>query len=381
MGDGIAAYFGTPTAHEDDPERAARAALRILEVVAEYGRDISAAWGVEEFGVRVGINSGQTAVGRSGRGDQQIVALGDSTNVAARLEAAASPGTIVIGESTARRLAHRFVLESLGELTVKGREQPVGAWRLAAVQTGLRGPAPTPLVGRDGGSECVAERRRGADEGSRTAPPARRRGWHREDAPPQRVEDDRGRERALARGPLPFLRRRLSSTGPSSRCSGAGSASRKERPRSLYGRSCGRSWRRSRAQTRSTSHRGWAASSGFVSTTMPVTHSAATARMRSRRRSSVRTSPGSRALCAQGPVVIAIDDLHWADPSARRVGEGAGRGHGSRAAPDRRGAARRCRHRRIAVPALRARELTRTGSSSCRSGPFRTRLRGSCSAC
>ncbi len=69
MGDGIAAYFGTPTAHEDDPERAARAALRIVDVVAEYGRDISAAWGVEEFDVRVGINSGQTAVGngRCGR--------------------------------------------------------------------------------------------------------------------------------------------------------------------------------------------------------------------------------------------------------------------------------------------------------------------------
>lgn len=149
MGDGIAAFFGLPTAHEDDPERAAHAAIRILEVVAEYSRDIAAAWGVEDFNVRVGVNSGQTAVGAVGAAEQQIVALGDATNVAARLQSAAAPGTIVVGESTARRLAHRFVLESLGELSVKGRAQAVGAWRLASVQVEARAPAPTPLVGRD----------------------------------------------------------------------------------------------------------------------------------------------------------------------------------------------------------------------------------------
>ncbi|MGZ4415949.1 MAG: adenylate/guanylate cyclase domain-containing protein, partial [Gaiellaceae bacterium] len=149
MGDGIAAFFGLPTAHEDDPERAAHAAIRILEVVAEYSRDIAAAWGVEDFNVRVGVNSGHMAVGAVGAAEQQIVALGDATNVAARLQSAAAPGTIVVGESTARRLAHRFVLESLGELSVKGRAQAVGAWRLASVQIEAQAPAPTPLVGRD----------------------------------------------------------------------------------------------------------------------------------------------------------------------------------------------------------------------------------------
>ncbi|MGB2953922.1 MAG: adenylate/guanylate cyclase domain-containing protein [Gaiellaceae bacterium] len=149
MGDGIAVFFGLPTAHEDDPERAARAALRILEVVDEYASDIEAAWEVSEFNVRVGINSGQTAVGVVGAADQQQVALGDTTNVAARLQSIAAPGTIAVGESTARRLAHRFILESLGDVTVKGREQPVAAWRLVQVQTGTRGPAPTPLVDRE----------------------------------------------------------------------------------------------------------------------------------------------------------------------------------------------------------------------------------------
>jgi class 3 adenylate cyclase len=149
MGDGIAAFFGLPAAHEDDPERAAHAGLRILEVVAEYATDIEAAWNVSEFNVRVGINSGQTAVGVVGGADQQQVALGDTTNVAARLQSTAAPGTIAVGESTARRLAHRFVLESLGEVSVKGREQPVAAWRLVQLQTDVRAPAPTPLVGRE----------------------------------------------------------------------------------------------------------------------------------------------------------------------------------------------------------------------------------------
>ena len=161
MGDGIAGFFGMPVAHEDDPERAAHAGLRILEVVAEYARDIDAAWGVSDFNVRVGLNTGQTAVGVVGGADQQKVALGDTTNVAARLQAAATPGTIVVGESTARRLAHRFVLESLGEVSVKGREQPVGAWRLVRVQTGTRAPAPTPLVGRE---EEVGRLRTALDE-------------------------------------------------------------------------------------------------------------------------------------------------------------------------------------------------------------------------
>jgi class 3 adenylate cyclase len=161
MGDGIAAFFGMPSAHEDDPERAAHAALRILDVVAEYARDVAAAWEVEDFNVRVGINSGQTAVGLVGGAEQQVVALGDVTNVAARLQSAAAPGTIVVGGATARRLAHRFTLETLGDISVKGREQPVAAWRLVSVQEESHSPAPTPLVGREGEVERL---RAGLDE-------------------------------------------------------------------------------------------------------------------------------------------------------------------------------------------------------------------------
>jgi class 3 adenylate cyclase len=147
-GDGICAYFGVPTAHEDDPERAARAALRILAVVGEYARDIEAAWGIANFNVRVGVNSGQAAVGTVGGADPQPVALGDATNVAARLQAAALPGSIVVGDATAQHLGTRFVLEPIGEISVKGRSKPVTSSRLVEAAAGRPAP-PGVLVGRD----------------------------------------------------------------------------------------------------------------------------------------------------------------------------------------------------------------------------------------
>jgi class 3 adenylate cyclase len=147
MGDGICALFGVPVAHEDDPDRAALAALRILAVVEEYGADIRAAWKIEDFDVRVGINSGQTAVGLVGGADPSQVALGDATNVAARLQSTTEPGTIAVGEATARRLGQRFRLEQVGALQVKGRDEPVDVWRLLGSREGERAPE-TPFVGR-----------------------------------------------------------------------------------------------------------------------------------------------------------------------------------------------------------------------------------------
>jgi class 3 adenylate cyclase len=149
MGDGICAYFGIPAAHEDDPERAARAALRIIGVASGYAAEVEAAWGIEGFSVRVGVNSGPAAVGVVGAEDAQTVALGDTTNVAARLQSAAEPGTIAVGPGTASRLAERFVLEPLGEVTVKGRTEPVTASRLVGPRPATEPPPRTPLFGRD----------------------------------------------------------------------------------------------------------------------------------------------------------------------------------------------------------------------------------------
>ena len=149
QGDGICAYFGVPRAHENDPERAALAGLRILGLMDEYTGDIERAWGIQGFSVRVGINSGRAAVGLVGASEPQAVALGDATNVAARVQAAAGPGSVLVGESTARRLAHRFMLEPLGEIEVKGREMPVAVSRLVGPSSRDPSPSTSPCVGRD----------------------------------------------------------------------------------------------------------------------------------------------------------------------------------------------------------------------------------------
>ena len=149
MGDGIAAFFGIPVAHEDDPERAARAALHIVHVVGEYARDIETAWGIDDFNVRVGLNTGQVAVGLVGGARRQAVALGDTANVAARLQGVAEPGSVVVGDATVQRLGDRFVFEPLGDVPVKGRAEPVSVWRLQRATQSLEVAAPTPLVGRD----------------------------------------------------------------------------------------------------------------------------------------------------------------------------------------------------------------------------------------
>jgi class 3 adenylate cyclase len=165
QGDGICAYFGVPAAHADDPERAARAALRIVEIVGSYSEDIRAAWGIDRFNVRVGINSGPAAVGTVGMAAPQAVALGDTTNVAARLEAAAEPGTVLVGDGTAHLLERRFVLEELGPLSVKGRAKPVRAWRLLHARPAGHAGVRTPTVGREAEiarlRESVAELSRG----------------------------------------------------------------------------------------------------------------------------------------------------------------------------------------------------------------------------
>jgi class 3 adenylate cyclase/DNA-binding winged helix-turn-helix (wHTH) protein len=148
MGDGICAYFGVPESHEDDWERAAMAALQVLHVVREQARQIEHAWGIPNFEVRIGVNAGRTLVGTVGAGNPQVVAFGDPINVAARLQTSAAPGTIVLGDSVAKRLGSGFSMEPLGDLKLKGRELPVTAWRLLGRLDEPLAPPSTPLVGR-----------------------------------------------------------------------------------------------------------------------------------------------------------------------------------------------------------------------------------------
>ena len=127
LGDGIMVYFGFPRAHEDDPERAVLAALRITTAVANLRirSDL-------RMSTRVGIATGLVVVGdriAAGTG-WEVGVVGETPNLAARLQGLAQPNTIVIGASTRRLLGHQFEYQDLGEHPLKGFDHPIHAWRV-----------------------------------------------------------------------------------------------------------------------------------------------------------------------------------------------------------------------------------------------------------
>ncbi|MGQ0670435.1 MAG: adenylate/guanylate cyclase domain-containing protein, partial [Actinomycetota bacterium] len=140
IGDAVMAVWGTPTAHEDDAERAVRAALELVEGVEALGRAVGL-----ELRARAGVLTGEAAVA-VGAVSQGIVA-GDLVNTASRLQSAAEPGTVLVGETTYRAAAKAIAFSEVGALTLKGKDEPVAAWRAVRV-VGQRGG-----VGRTGGLE------------------------------------------------------------------------------------------------------------------------------------------------------------------------------------------------------------------------------------
>jgi class 3 adenylate cyclase len=150
MGDGVLVYFGYPQAHEDDAERAVRAGLELIQAV---GRLKSSA----PLRTRVGIATGLVVVGDligSGAAQEQAI-VGDTPNIAARLQGIVEPNTVVIAESTRKLLGNLFDLNDLGAQELKGIGVPVRAWaalRPASVESrleALHGSGLTELVGRE----------------------------------------------------------------------------------------------------------------------------------------------------------------------------------------------------------------------------------------
>ena len=143
IGDAVMAVWGAPTAHEDDAERAVRAALDLVGAVRSLGPSIEA---------RAGVLTGEAAV-TLGATNQGMVA-GDLVNTASRLQSVAAPGTVLVGEATQRAASAAIVFEEAGEQSLKGRTAPVAAWRALRVvaERGGRKRAETleaPFVGRD----------------------------------------------------------------------------------------------------------------------------------------------------------------------------------------------------------------------------------------
>jgi class 3 adenylate cyclase len=158
MGDGVLAYFGYPQAHEDDAERAVRSGLAVIEAVRRMPSP-------ELLQMRIGVATGLAVVGDligSGAAQEQAV-IGETPNVAARLQALAGPNEIVIPESTRRLVGSLFEYESLGEVEIRGFALPVSAFRvLRESPAGSRFEAlrtgETPLVGRDEEIELLTRR-------------------------------------------------------------------------------------------------------------------------------------------------------------------------------------------------------------------------------
>ena len=173
MGDGMLVYFGYPNAHEDDPERALRAGLNIIATMSDVNRQFTDQVGVE-LKVRVGIASGPVVVGdQIGEGEsRENAVVGETPNLAARLQGAALPNTVVVSPSTKKLTIGRFSFEDLGEYHLKGIEKPVQLSRvLALVDAKSRFQAKksqislTPMVGRDHEISLVLDRWTMAGEG------------------------------------------------------------------------------------------------------------------------------------------------------------------------------------------------------------------------
>src|SRR5438270_645790 len=151
MGDGVLVYFGYPRAHEDDAERAVRAGLGLIDAVGRL--DVKSV----ELQARVGIATGLVVVGDLiGKGSaQEQSVVGETPNLAARLQALAGPNAVVIAASTRRLVGNLFEYRDLGTFEVKGITGAVPAWqvlRSSALESrfeALRGSALTQLVGRD----------------------------------------------------------------------------------------------------------------------------------------------------------------------------------------------------------------------------------------
>jgi len=156
QGDAMLAFFGAPVAHEDDPDRAIFAALDMIEATDEFAKQLKATHGID-FRIRAGINSGPVMVGNVGSDLRyEYTALGDAVNVAARMQTAAEPGTVLITEMSRRLTGDTFDVEDLGGIEVKGKSEPVHAFRVVgrkADPARRRGLAAvgldSPMVGRD----------------------------------------------------------------------------------------------------------------------------------------------------------------------------------------------------------------------------------------
>ncbi len=145
IGDALMAVFGAPVAHEDDPERAARAALEIQRRAS----DEAALFG--GLRVRIGINTGEVIFAPVGPGRREFTVMGDTVNTAARLQSAAPPEGVLLGEATHTACSHAIACEAMEPILAKGKGAPLRAWLARAITSAPaeRPLSAAPFIGRD----------------------------------------------------------------------------------------------------------------------------------------------------------------------------------------------------------------------------------------
>ncbi len=155
MGDGVLAYFGYPHAHEDDPRRAVHAGLALIERLRALNERLAKTHDLE-LHVRVGVHTGLVVAGEMGAGQtrEEFAIVGETPNIAARLEAAAGPDTVAISDVTMRLVDGYFTIEPKGALPLKGVSRPIQVFEVGRatdvvdrLEVAARGPL-TPLIGR-----------------------------------------------------------------------------------------------------------------------------------------------------------------------------------------------------------------------------------------
>src|SRR5690242_14719227 len=133
IGDAVMAVWGTPTATEDDAERAVRAALDLVAAVSALGDEV----GAPELRARAGVLTGEAAVTLGAEGQGMVA--GDLVNTASRIQAEAEPGTVYVGEATRRATEQAVVYEDVGAFELKGKVSLTPLWRALRIVSGARG--------------------------------------------------------------------------------------------------------------------------------------------------------------------------------------------------------------------------------------------------
>ncbi len=299
VGDAVMAAFGIPLVREDDAVRGVRAAAELRDRARAFSLEVADRYGTG-IGVRIGVNTGEVVAGDAAA--RQTFASGDAVNVAARLEQAAAPGEVLLGEATFRLVRDAVTAEEVEPLALKGKAEAVPAWRLVAVTAGaagIRRRLDAPLVGRASElAALVAAWRRAVDgrqaevvtvaapagagrpacwQSSRSpCSPRRRCSWAAASPTARASRTGRSRRRSV-RPPGSTPTTRPTSPGPSS-------------PRSSAAR-----------RTRATSRRASAA------------RSASPGAPAAREETFWAIRKLFEALARRRPLVVVLDDLHWAE--------------------------------------------------------------------